>query len=454
MASKKYRKRLINKFLQVFLTTFALLMIVIGIGTVIYVVVSQQNISRPLATSDFSNTLYPSDTVENGEIVESPFGDKKMTTFAVFGVDKDQFRTDVTMIVFFNHETASIDILSVPRDTQVKIPDEIYETIQSRRSDVNQIVKINEVPAYVVEDRNETSVAVLEKTLGIDIDYFINMNLEDFRFIVDEIGDITINVPMDMVYNDPVQDLYINLKRGEQTLNGAQAEQLIRFRSGYGTGDIGRIEMQHEFMSAFANQLLNTKNRLNMVNILAQVMVKVDTDFNNAVDYLYYLDQITPESFHMHMLPGHSDDSARSYYIYDLDATKLILNDIINDPYVQTAEGGTEVEAGETEEPLVDVEPEIIIDVKSLAISVQNGTSVGGYAGGVQTTLQEAGYNAFEAKDHDEKPIENTKLVVPAEEVFDELKSFFKDPEMVLSPSMMDDEVQVIVVLGLSDAPQ
>lgn len=453
MASKKYQKRLLNKFIQVFLTTFALLMIVIGIGTIMYVVVSQKNISNQADTSDFSSTLYPKDEVIDGKVVESAFGEKKMTTFAVFGVDEDLYRTDVNMIVFFNHETAKVDILSVPRDTQVKIPDEIYETIQSRRSDVSQIVKINEVPAYVIEDRNETSVAVLEKSLGVDIDYYINMNLDVFKFIVDEIGNITVDVPMDMVYNDPVQDLYINLKAGEQEINGAQAEQLIRYRAGYGTGDIGRIEMQHEFMKAFAKQLLTDKNRLNMVNILGGILVKVDTNFMNAVDYLIYLTEITPDSFEMHMLPGHADDSVRSYFIYDYEATKVILNDIINEPYAETIN----VETGEpqvVEELPVDVEPEVIIDVKSLSISVQNGTNSGGFAGGTKDKIVKAGYNAVEAIDYGEKPVNTTRILVPAEEVFEELKVFFDEPEMVLAPAMMDAEIQVIIILGLSDVPQ
>lgn len=470
MAGRKQKKRLINKFIQVFLTTFALLMIVIGIGTVIYVVVSQQNISKPTESSNYQLAEHLVKQAVDGEDFDNPLDDKKLTTFAVFGVDKDNYRTDVNMIVFFNHETAKIDILSVPRDTQVKIPDEIYAKIQSRRSDVNQIVKINEVPAYVIEDRNETSVAVLENSLGIDIDYYVNMNLDVFRFIVDEIGLITVDIPMDMEYSDPDQDLFINLKAGEQQLNGAQAEQLIRFRSGYGTGDIGRIGMQHEFMMAFADQLLSTRNRLNMVNILTGIMVRVDTDFMNAVDYLIYLDQINPESFEMHMLPGKADNSKRSYYIYDYDLTKALLNEIVNEPYtVAAAEGdsaaGTEgdtttdsSEGNTSQDPVVDVEPETIIDVKNLTISVQNGTNVGGYAGGVMDQLNDAGYDVLEAINYPGKAEEGivsvTRLIVPAEEAFEELKTFFDDPEMELKPAMMDEEVQIIVVLGESDAPE
>jgi len=452
MADRKNQKRMLNKFIQVFLTTFALLMIVIAIGTVVYVVVSQRNISTPVAEADFfGDTEYTGPTVVDGEIDEGPLAEKKMTTFAVFGVDSDNYRTDVNMLVFFNHETAAIDIISIPRDTRVKIPDEIYETIQQRRNDVDQIVKINEVPAYIVEDRNEVSVAVLEKSLGVDIDYYIKMDLDVFRKIVDIIGGVTFDVPFDMAYNDPEQDLFISLSKGEQTLNGGQAEQLVRFRSGYDNGDIGRIEMQHAFMKAFVNQLLTTKNRLNMLNIVGEVLMRVETNFDQAVEYLTFLEKIDPENFVMHMLPGEVENSTRSYYVYDYDATKLMLNDIINDPYRSEAEEG-EAPTPETDtETVVDVVPEVIIDVKNLAVSVQNGTRVGGFAGGTGELLEGEGYNVVDISDYPEKPVARTKLMVPHEEVFEAMKAQFTNPEMILAPAMMDEEFQVVVVLGQDD---
>lgn len=452
MADRKNQKRMLSKFIQVFLTTFALLMIVIAIGTVVYVVVSQRNINTPVAEQDFfGDTEYTGPSVVDGEIEAGPLADKKMTTFAVFGVDGDLYRTDVNMLVFFNHETAAVDIISIPRDTRVKIPDEIFESIQERRSDVDQIVKINEVPAYIIEDRNEVSVAVLEKSLGVDIDYYVKMDLDVFRKIVDIIGGVTFDVPFDMTYSDPDQDLFINLSKGEQVLNGGQAEQLVRFRSGYNNGDLGRIEMQHAFMAAFVDQLLTTKNRLNMVNILGEVLMRVETNFEQAVDYLIFLDDIDPDKFVMHMLPGEADSSTRSYYIYDYDATKLMLNDIINDPYRNASEEGETLTAEAETETVVDVVPEVIVDVKSLAVSVQNGTGVGGFAGGTRDALLEEGYNVIDASDYPEKPVARTKLMVPDIEVFEEMKSGFTNPEMILAPAMMEEEFQVIIVLGQDD---
>ncbi len=438
VSKKKQKKQLVNKFIQIFLSTFALLMAVVGIGTVIYVVVMGNSIGGMLDLSKYNLTEYGAANAADPD-GEDIFGDKKLTTFAVFGVDEDSYRTDVTMVVFFHHESGKVDIVSVPRDTKVKIPDDMYSKIKERRSDVNQVVKINGIPAYVTEDRNEASVEVLESNLGIPIDYYVNVKLDVFRYIVDTIGEIKIDIPVDMKYSDPLQDLNINLKKGEQYINGAQAEQLVRFRSGYASGDVGRVEMQQVFMKAFVEQLLNTKNRLNMVNVVGAVLVKVDTNFENAVDYLIFLDRIKPENFVMHMLPRDPSDKGGSYYIYDYDATKELLDKIINEPFLAS---------DNIEEAVIEVSPEEIIDIKSLTISVQNGTNIKGLAGKTSNKLKEQGYDPIEAIDYEEKPVEKTKIYVPIPEAYEELKAQFKDSEMVIQPELMDQTHQIIIVLG------
>ena len=448
MANSKYTRRLMSRFLQVFLTTFALLMMVIGIGTVIYVVATEKQINTPIETTDFSDTDYSGLDGEN-EDGESVFGDKKITTFAVFGVDEEAYRTDVNLLVFFNHENYQIDVVSIPRDTQVKIPDEIYETIKARRSDVDQIVKINEVPAYVVESqRSETSVAVIEKSLGVDIDYYVKINLDVFKEVVNMIGEITIEVPAGgMNYEDPVQNLYIHLDEGLQTLNGDQAEQFVRFRSGYSNGDLGRVEMQQVFMKAFIKQLLTTKNRLNMVNIMGAILLKVDTNFETAVDYLIYLDKIQPDNFAMHTLPGEAKTTTRSFYIYDYDATKLMLDEILNRAYQTVDEESQTV----TDESVIEVEPEVIVDIKSLKMVVMNGTRISGFAGKVTTKLEDEGFIMAEAADYDTKPVERTFIRVPHEDVFNALKTYFVNPKMELAPELEQADIQVEIILGQDD---
>jgi LCP family protein required for cell wall assembly len=443
--------KMLSKFLKVFILVFAILILIVGAATAGYAFLINRdddaldNQESGLEGSDLQN----SGDASTGDDSASK-NEQKMITFAVFGVDEDGWRTDVTMLVFFDTEDLSIDILSVPRDTQVKIPDDIYEEILTRRTDVDQMVKINGVPAYTLaSERNQTSVAVLEYAFGIDIDYYISLDLDGFVEIVDLIAPITMNVPIDMVYDDPEADFHINLSAGEQEIWGQQAEMLIRYRkgndgTGYANGDLGRIETQKLFMIAFMDELLQIENKLNIVNIASTASLYIDTDFTQAIDYIHYINDISTDNISFSTIPGTSSYyNGVSYYIYDYDATKVVLNNIIN---------ATEDEQDIEElEPHEEIEPELILETKLLPISVQNGTHTSGFAAKVDETLTTAGYNVVEATNYENKPVERTMLFVPTEDVGNELAAYFNDPEIIIDESLLDEETQIIIVLGGTD---
>lgn len=439
--------RLVSKFLRVFMMVFAILVILIGIFTGGYMLLN--NGPEPENNPDRQTSDETSDDPSEVGVDNGTEPEEQITTFAVFGVDKDGFRTDVTMLVFLNRETLDIDIISIPRDTWIRLPEDVYATLLDRRSDTPEFMKINGVPAYAEPNlRNETSVDVLEQTFGIDIDYYISLDLEGFIAIVDLVGPVIMDIPEDMVYNDPIQDLYIDISAGEnQEINGALAEGIIRYRSGYTNGDLGRIDMQHEFMVAFMEQLLNLDNRLNIVNIATAAALYVKTDFYDAIDYVNYIDDIDMQKIEFYRLPGTVSDADTSHYIYDYDATKLLLNQIINyEEDIEAVEDTTEIDQEEV------IEPEVVIDVKSLTIVVLNGTYEQGLAGRTSTALAEAGYTMGEADNYSDKPVERTIIQVPDAVVGEELKVYFNNPEIQVNAELMNADVQVTIILGETDA--
>ena len=86
------------------------------------------------------------------------------------------------------------------------------------------------------------------------------VSLDAFVDIVDLMGGIEFDVPMDMFYEDPSQDLYIDLKAGLQKLDGYEAMGLVRFRKGYVDQDLGRVDIQRQFISACMDQWLTISN--------------------------------------------------------------------------------------------------------------------------------------------------------------------------------------------------
>lgn len=147
-------------------------------------------------------------------------------------------RADSLLLASFDPESNRIMALSIPRDTRAAIPG-VGTT------------KIN--AAYAFGGPGLT-VRTVEELLGVKIDFYVKLGPKSFARLVDAIGGVEIDVEKDMRYTDNWAGLHINLKKGRQVLNGAQAEGYIRFRHD-ALGDIGRVERQQKILLAIANKL-------------------------------------------------------------------------------------------------------------------------------------------------------------------------------------------------------
>ncbi len=147
-------------------------------------------------------------------------------------------RADSLLLASFDPESDRISALSIPRDTRAAIPG-VGTT------------KIN--AAYAFGGPGLT-VRTVEELLGVKIDFYVKLGPKSFARLVDAIGGVEIDVEKDMRYTDNWAGLHINLKKGRQVLNGAQAEGYIRFRHD-ALGDIGRVERQQKVLLAIAHTL-------------------------------------------------------------------------------------------------------------------------------------------------------------------------------------------------------
>lgn len=169
--------------------------------------------------------------------------------FLVIGRDEAAANTDVVMLLSFDTENRTAAAVQIPRDTYLD-----GTKINALWAKYTANAKRNgaaEPDVVGMERLCET----LEKTLCIQIDHWVFCSLAALRATVDALDGVTLDVPCDMDYDDPAQNLSIHLKKGTQTLNGAQAEQFVRFRSGYLRGDLGRVEAQKLFLSALLTEL-------------------------------------------------------------------------------------------------------------------------------------------------------------------------------------------------------
>ncbi|MBR5239620.1 MAG: LCP family protein [Clostridia bacterium] len=155
---------------------------------------------------------------------------------AVFGTDKSGLRSDVIMIMSVYPEKNTLSLLSVPRDTKVKIGNSTYK--------INAALQIG---------GEELAVETVMDVLDIPIHDYVVVNFNAVETLIDELGGVQFNVPQRMWYQDPEQDLYIDLQKGDQLLNGKKAVQMLRFRE-YPMGDLDRNKVQQDFFQAAFSQ--------------------------------------------------------------------------------------------------------------------------------------------------------------------------------------------------------
>lgn len=253
---------------------------------------------------------------------------------AVFGTDEDGFRTDVNILVSFNTTTKELHLISVPRDTKVTLTPEMIDYLEENnkyvpdKTGVYGQCKLTEVHAYAgKENRNAFSVAMLEEILGVQIDYYVKINLDAFCQIVDAIGGVDFDVPIDMYWDmrDNGGPL-INLKAGMQHLDGDKAEQLVRFRYGYASMDLGRIQTQQKFIQALLEKVCSTDTILKNINELIRIALdctESDITLSEALKYVKYIKDISPERMTMDTIPSIGDPGA--YFDMDPEGTKELI---------------------------------------------------------------------------------------------------------------------------------
>ena len=456
LANKNKVRR--NKFFRVFFMAVAVFAVISALATTIYVLVAKNNLlSKVLQNPVLKN-----------EDAKTSAKDKAFTVVALFGVDQvGAYRTDVNMLVFFNHKNQEINVVSVPRDTKFNWPEELYTEISAKRRDIPKIIPINEVPAYVNADvRNEASVKVLENAFHMNIDYYVNLDLTAFKYIVDVVGPIPFEVPEDMNYSDPAQNLHIQLSKGLQELNGAEAEQLVRYR-GYPDADLGRIKTQQAFLKAFIEQVLKPENKVNLPGIIKGIYPYIQTNFKDAADYLVYLDQISLDKVQMTTLPGSATEDKK--YAYDSAKSKELFETILTTKNLtQDSEKPGEAPQPDPNEkpdnqaqPVPDPAPENdpntgvqvkeVYDVKLMPMGVYNGTDISGLAAKTKETLEKAGYRVVKTGNYPTKPVEKTILKVYAEAIGEELLPYFTGAEIQVDESLKGKEEEIVIVLGLTE---
>lgn len=250
---------------------------------------------------------------------------KGCSTVLLAGTDKDGFRTDTMMLLTVDRENGTISLVSIPRDTLVFCE--------------YAVPKINSAYGWAGggEDGMHELMQCVSEIIGFEPDGYVLIGLEGFEKLIDTMGGVEFNVPMDMHYSDPSQGLEIDLKAGEQHLDGSEAMQLVRFRSGYAMADLDRVTVQRAFVKAALSQWISPEKLLRLPGALSTLKEYTQSSLSTE-NYLWLAESAMLcdlESIRMETLPGAAMYiSGGSYYVLDPSGVAETVNTCCN-PYQQ-----------------------------------------------------------------------------------------------------------------------
>ena len=242
----------------------------------------------------------------------------------VSGLDDNNGGSDTNILVQFDAQQKRISAVSRPRDTLL-----------------NHAWASNKLNYAYAKGGTELLRAEITNLLGVPVDFYVTVSLQGFVTLIDRIGGVDFNVPVNMDYDDPAQDLHIHFEAGMQHLNGEDALRVVRWRknndgTGYASADIGRISTQQAFLTAAAKKLLSPEN-ITDVDALADIFhtyVKTDLTVGNLVWLGKETFSIGFDSITFQTLPGNGAAWYKGESVYALDpaATLALVNEALN-PY-------------------------------------------------------------------------------------------------------------------------
>ena len=241
---------------------------------------------------------------------------------------------------------------------------------------------------------------------GLNIEYYVVVKTEALIKLVDAIGGVTFDVPIDMDYDDTSQDLHIHLKAGEQKLDGDKAEQLVRFRHNnngtsypteYGDNDLGRMKTQREFIMQVIKQTAKPENifKLGQILDIAHDNVLTNIDINTAKDYIPYIVEFNTENILTATLPGtvpslKSTNNVSIYVVNKTEAKKLIEEIFFNRDLDETLEGTKTTDENSTSN--TTSESSQAISKSDMKIEILNGSGESSNLQKAVKELEGAGY--------------------------------------------------------------
>ncbi len=253
----------------------------------------------------------------------------------IIGIDADGSRSDTIMLFSYDGYSNRVNILSMPRDTQVEMAG------YKQKLNAAMGVGIHNVKEGIDDEPEEELIRQVKKLTGLPIHYFVTVDFDGFKEIIDALDGVEFNVPYNMDYDDPVQDLHIHLEKGQQHLDGQKAHDFVRYRHNndgsapgeYCMGDEGRIYWQQRFIKALIAQKARPQYFSKITDVFDVISdnVRTNYDLQDLLAHIDVLQGIDVDEISSNQLPGeafYDDESALWWYRCDEENTSELIRNV------------------------------------------------------------------------------------------------------------------------------
>ncbi len=256
-----------------------------------------------------------------------------MINFLLIGIDADGTRSDTNMLLSYDGYSDRINILSFPRDTKVIMNG------HSQKLNAAMGVGLAKAKAEMDDAPEEELIRQVKSLSGLPVHYFVTVDFDGFKEIIDVLGGVEFNVPYNMNYDDPVQNLHIHLKKGQQHLDGQMAHDFVRFRQNNGgsapgeyvMGDEGRIYWQQRFLKALIAQKARPEYFDKLTDIFDVIVKHVRTNYTmqDLLKHVDVIQNLNVNDIESYQLPGDAVyENGVAWYVQDEAKTDQLIHDV------------------------------------------------------------------------------------------------------------------------------
>ena len=257
--------------------------------------------------------IYGNENIINDNAVNTEEGQYLML---LVGVDKngdddntDFTRTDTIMLISADTKTGEMKLLSIPRDSRVKIRDKFD--------------KVNHAHAF---GGIELTMQTLRQFLGLDIDYYVQINYQALMNIVDALGGVDYDVPEGI----NIHKGKVKIHPGPNHLDGNEVMWYLRTRNIYNNGDIGRVNTQQAFVKAMIDEVVKKSKNMNLMTFISNYLkyVKTNLPMSAMFDLAGHINSFSSDKMSTNTVPGMEQSiNGTSYWIPDYEKTWKIVDD-------------------------------------------------------------------------------------------------------------------------------